>query len=75
MAAIADTLDWICAERLKPALPKIAKHLVKFGEMPMPRSAITSPIRRQRVDHTRARMPPTPPVGDDSGTNRDPRSL
>ena len=33
MANIADTLDWICAERLKPVLPKIAKHLVKFGEM------------------------------------------
>ena len=24
---IADTLDWICAERLKPALPKMACHL------------------------------------------------
>ena len=33
VAIIADTLDWICAERLKPALPKIAKHLTKFGEM------------------------------------------
>lgn len=30
---IADTLDWICAERLKPALPKMAVHLAKFDEM------------------------------------------
>ena len=33
IAIIADTLDWICAERLKPVLPKTAKHLAKFGEM------------------------------------------
>ena len=33
VALIADTLDWICAERLKPALPKMAAHLAKFGEM------------------------------------------
>jgi len=33
VALIADTLDWICAERLKPALPKMAVHLAKFGEM------------------------------------------
>ena len=31
--SIADALDWICAERLTPALPKMARHLAKFGEI------------------------------------------
>lgn len=30
---IADTLDWICAERLKPVLAEMVCHLAKFGEM------------------------------------------
>jgi len=30
---IAESLDHICAERLKPALPDMAKHLAQFGEM------------------------------------------
>ena len=30
---IADTVDWICAERLKPGLPQMARHLAAFGEM------------------------------------------
>ena len=30
---IAESLDYICAERLKPALPEMAQHLSKFGEM------------------------------------------
>ena len=30
---IADTLDWICAERLAPVLAKMARHLAKFGEL------------------------------------------
>ena len=30
---IADTLDWICAERLKPALSDMAQHLARFAEM------------------------------------------
>ena len=33
VALIADTLDWICAERLKPALPNMAVHLARFDEM------------------------------------------
>ena len=30
---VADALDWICAERLQPALPKTAAHLATFGEL------------------------------------------
>jgi hypothetical protein len=30
---IAESLDYVCAERLKPALPQMAQHLDKFGEM------------------------------------------
>jgi hypothetical protein len=33
IAIIADTLDWICAERLTPALASTAQHLAKFGEL------------------------------------------
>jgi len=30
---IAESLDYVCAERLKPALPAMARHLTKMGEM------------------------------------------
>ena len=30
---IAETLDWICAERLTPALPDMLRGLAKYGEM------------------------------------------
>ena len=30
---IGKALDWVCAERLKPALSKMARHLAKFGEL------------------------------------------
>jgi hypothetical protein len=30
---IADTLDWICAERMQPTLPRMARHLIAHGEM------------------------------------------
>ncbi len=30
---IAGALDWICAERLKPALVETARQLIRFGEM------------------------------------------
>jgi len=30
---IAESLDYVCAERLKPALPTMARHLTKMGEM------------------------------------------
>jgi len=33
IALIGNTLDWICPERIKPTLPKIARQLAKFGEM------------------------------------------
>lgn len=29
---IADSLDYICAERLKPVLPEMARHLSKAGK-------------------------------------------
>jgi transposase InsO family protein len=32
---VADALDWICAERLQPALAKTAIHLASFGELMM----------------------------------------
>ncbi len=33
IAIIADTLDWICAERLTPVLAPMARHLATFGEL------------------------------------------
>ena len=30
---IGRALDWVCAERLKPSLPKMAVHLARFGEL------------------------------------------
>lgn len=30
---IAESLDYVCAERLKPVLPDMANHLCRFGEM------------------------------------------
>ena len=30
---VGDTLDWICAERIKPVLVQMAEHLAKFDEM------------------------------------------
>jgi hypothetical protein len=30
---VADALDWVCAERLQPALAKTAAHLATFGEL------------------------------------------
>jgi hypothetical protein len=33
IAIIADTLDWICAERLTPVLAEMARHLAKFHEL------------------------------------------
>lgn len=33
MTIIADTLDWICADRLQPALGEMAECLISWGEM------------------------------------------
>jgi hypothetical protein len=30
-----ETLDYVCAERLKPVLPETARHLARFGEVPL----------------------------------------
>src|SRR3990172_1476552 len=30
---VSESLDYVCAERLKPALPEMASHLCKLGEM------------------------------------------
>jgi hypothetical protein len=30
---IGETLDWVCPERLTPALPEMARHLAQFGEL------------------------------------------
>jgi len=66
VAFIADTLDWICAERLKPALPKMACHLAKFGEMQTTPSLLAqlqeisiSTLRRmlKRIDRPPSRLP------------------
>ena len=63
---IADTLDWICAERLKPALPKMACHLAKFGEMQTTPSLLAqleqisiSTLRRmlKRIERPPGRLP------------------
>jgi hypothetical protein len=66
VSLIADTLDWICAERLKPALPKMATHLAKFGEMETTPSLLSqlgeisvSTLRRMllRIERPCARLP------------------
>jgi hypothetical protein len=66
VAIIADTLDWICAERLKPALPKMACHLAKFGEMQTTPGLLAqlqeisvSTLRRmlKRIDRPPSRLP------------------
>ena len=33
VVSIADALDWICAERLTPALPRVARSLARRGEI------------------------------------------
>ena len=33
VAVVAEALDWICAERLKPVLRQTAEHLAGFGEL------------------------------------------
>ena len=66
IAIIADTLDWICAERLKPGLPQMAKQLAAFGEMEVDEELLAklecisiSTVRRivQRVQPEGPRLP------------------
>lgn len=66
IAIIADTLDWICAERLKPGLPQMARHLAAFGEMEVDEELLAkmerisiSTVRRvvQRVQPEGPRLP------------------
>jgi hypothetical protein len=38
---IAESLDYVCAERLKPALPEMAQHLSQFGEIQASHQLIT----------------------------------
>ncbi len=66
IAIIADTLDWICAERLKPGLPQMAKQLTAFGEMEVDEELLQklerisiSTVRRivQRVQPEGSRLP------------------
>ena len=66
IAIIADTLDWICAERLKPGLPQMAKQLAAFGEMEVDEELLQklerisiSTVRRivQRVQPEGPRLP------------------
>ena len=33
VAVVAEALDWICAERLQPALREMAEHLARFGDL------------------------------------------
>ena len=33
VAVVAEALDWVCAERLKPVLRRTAEHLAGFGEL------------------------------------------
>ena len=33
IGSLADALDWVCAERLQPALTKTAKHMIAHGEV------------------------------------------
>jgi hypothetical protein len=46
---IAESLDYICAERLKPALPAMAQHLAKCGEMQIS-SALMVQLQKIGVD-------------------------
>lgn len=49
---IADTLDWICAERLKPVLCSTAEHLARFNEMEAP-AALLEQLGRISVSTVR----------------------
>lgn len=63
---VADALDWICAERLQPALAKTAAHLASFGEVMVTvelledlRSVSVSTLYRimKRIRHYEPRLP------------------
>ena len=41
IAVVAETLDWICAERLLPTLAETAQHLERFGELSLSPKVLT----------------------------------
>ena len=54
---VADVLDWPCAERLKPVLPRTAQHLAQFGELALTEGLLeqlaqisVSTVRRRLAD-------------------------
>ena len=66
IAVIAETLDWICAERLTPVLAKTARHLAKFNELEISADLIAqleyisiSTVRRilKRIGRPKDRLP------------------
>jgi len=72
LRVIAESLDYICADRLKPVLVDTARHLAKHGEMEItPRlleqleaiSISTVKRRLARIRQDQPRLPRTPPSG------------
>ena len=63
LSIIGDTLDWICAERLEPALVKTARHLAKFGEMEIT-SELLEQLQSISISTLRRRLQCLRPEGD-----------
>jgi len=69
---LAETLDYVCAERLQPALPELALQLAAHGELTLTdallqqlRQASVSTVRRHlaRLNQDQPRLPRARPAG------------
>ena len=63
IAVIGDTMDWICAERLRPNLVEIASHLATFGELILT-SEVSGKLARMSLSTLRRIMHRVRPEGD-----------
>ena len=72
LRVLAETLDYVCAERLQPALPELALQLATHGELTLTtelllqlRQASVSTVRRHlaRLNQDQPRLPRTRPLG------------
>ncbi len=72
LRVLAETLDYVCAERLQPALPELAEHLAAHDELELTaellsqlKSASISTVRRHlaRLGQDQPRLPRTHPKG------------
>ena len=71
LRVLAETLDYVCAERLQPALPTLAEHLAAHDELELNpallhqlKSASISTVRRHlaRIRQDQLRLPRTHPM-------------